>query len=239
MCTLTYLPTRAGFLFTSNRDEDSAREQAIFPGFARSASGRLLMPLDPQGGGTWILACENGEAACLLNGAFVNHHRKPPYRKSRGRVIVESFDYHGVDAFLQDYDFEQIEPFTLVRVSRERQLHEIRWDGHRLFHQQVHADIPHIWSSVTLYDEPMRAKRKQWFEEWLAREPDFTGPDIRSFHLHGGEGDPEVDFRMTRSGGLQTLSLTCLEVQQAEVSFFYQNLMDNTEKTEGLSLRKG
>ncbi|MFP4094197.1 MAG: NRDE family protein [Cyclobacteriaceae bacterium] len=238
MCTLTYLPTATGFIFTSNRDEDRERQQALFPSEAQSHTGKLLMPLDPQGGGTWILLCENGEAACLLNGAFQNHVRRPPYRKSRGRVIVESFDYEDIHAFIADYNFDQIEPFTLVRVDRARQLHEIRWDAHELHHQQHDGDRPRIWSSVTLYDELMRAKRQEWFGNWLAQQPEFSPENIRDFHLHGGEGDPEVDFRMTRSGGLQTLSLSCISVEAESAEFYYHYLAEDRPEIKAMSLNR-
>lgn len=240
MCTLTYLPTREGFLFTSNRDESTAREPAVFPSFSQSKSGTLLMPLDPQGGGTWILAAENGEAACLLNGAFVNHQRTPPYRKSRGRVIVESFDYPHVDDFLKEYNFENIEPFTLIKVTRssgEMVLHEIRWDGHLLKHSLADSCQAHIWSSVTLYDEQMRAKRRQWFEEWLSLGKEFTLQNIQDFHLHGGEGDPTVDFKMTRSGGLQTISISSMRVTKAHTHMQYFNLLMHQKSIESLRLK--
>lgn len=240
MCTLTYLPIRKGFLFTSNRDESTTRESAVFPAFRQGESGTLLMPLDPQGGGTWILAAENGEAACLLNGAFVNHRRKPPYRKSRGRVIVESFDYPRVDDFLKEYDFEGIEPFTLIKIahpSGKKVLHEIRWDGHQLKHGIADSHRPHIWSSVTLYDEQMRAKREQWFEEWLTSGREFTAQAIQDFHLHGGEGDPTVDFKMTRSGGLQTISLSCITVSHTHAHMEYLNLLTRQRSAESLQLK--
>ncbi|MDF9798295.1 hypothetical protein OKW21_003558 [Catalinimonas alkaloidigena] len=240
MCTLTYLPTSEGFLFTSNRDESTAREKAVFPSSSHSKSGKLLMPLDPEGGGTWILTAENGEAACLLNGAFVNHTRKPPYRKSRGRVIVESFDFEHVSEFLDTYEFDNIEPFTLIKVvstSEGRALHDIRWDGHRLQHSLSDSSQAHIWSSVTLYDEQMRAKREQWFVEWLASGNEFTAQNIQDFHLHGGEGDSTVDFKMTRSGGLQTISLTCMDIRANEAQVEYNNLLFNQKASETLKLK--
>jgi len=239
MCTLTYLPTELGFLFTSNRDEIISRMPARFPHFLHQASKQLLMPLDPQGGGTWILASDNGEAACLLNGAFEKHERKPPYRKSRGLVILESFRYADIANFMAHYDFDQIEPFTLVKVTQspsQRQIHEIRWDGQIIHHRTADPEQPQIWSSATLYDEKMRAKRRQWFDEWLANAPDFTMENIRHFHLHGGVGDPTVDFRMTRSGGLQTISLTSIELGRQKVQVDYLNLRTHLRKKAVLEL---
>mgnify|MGYP006303293025 CR=1 FL=1 len=239
MCTLTYLPTLSGFLFTSNRDEIISRVPARFPHFLHQASKQLLMPLDPQGGGTWILAADNGEAACLLNGAFENHERKPPYRKSRGRVILESFQYPDINDFVSHYDFDQIEPFTLVKVTQspsQHQIHEIRWDGQIIHHRTADPEQPQIWFSPTLYDEQMRAKRRQWFDKWLVNAPDFTMNNIRHFHLHGGEGDPTVDFRMTRSGGLQTISLTSIELDRLNASVDYLSLRTNVRERANLRL---
>lgn len=239
MCTLTYLPASEGFFFTSNRDEITSREPAVFPVFQHQESHRLLMPLDPQGGGTWILVSDQGEAACLLNGAFENHERKPPYRKSRGKVIVESFGYASVSGFLEHYNFDQIEPFTLVKIVQPqaiREIYEIRWDGKNLHHTTLNPEEPQIWSSVTLYDQQMRTKRKQWFEEWLKGKPDFTMKNIRHFHLHGGEGDPTVDFRMTRSGGLQTISLTSIYVNKTSAEVDYYNLRTTQREKTFLNL---
>lgn len=197
------------------------------------------MPLDPQGGGTWILVAEDGEAACLLNGAFVNHNRKPPYRKSRGRVIVEFFTYSNTEAFISQYDFEQIEPFTLVKVIKGQNptsLHELRWDGRQIHHHTFDPNTPKIWSSVTLYDEAMRAKRQQWFGQWLEKSPDFTTESIRHFHLQGGEGDPSVDFKMTRGEGLQTISLTCISVSRGVAEVDYQSLINGQRQQAKLTL---
>ncbi len=240
MCTLTYLPTGKGFLLTSNRDESIKRKRAVFPSFSTSQSGKLLMPLDPQGGGTWILVAENGSAACLLNGAFENHQRKLSYRKSRGRVIVESFDYQHIDDFISAYNFENIEPFTLIKVIQaggEKEIHEIRWNGFQLSHKLTDSSQPHLWSSVTLYDEQMRAKRDQWFAAWLANRKDFTSEDIRDFHLHGGEGSPSVDFNMARSGGLQTISLASIMIDSAYAQVAYMNLITQQESVETLILK--
>ncbi len=213
---------------------------ARFPHFLHQASKQLLMPLDPQGGGTWILAADNGEAACLLNGAFENHKRRPPYRKSRGRVILESFQYADINDFVAHYNFDQIEPFTLVKViqnpCQHYQIHEIRWDGQAIHYRTADPKQPQIWSSVTLYDEKMRAKRHQWFDEWLAEGPDFTMESVRHFHLHGGEGDPTVDFRMTRSGGLQTISLTSIELVRQKVQVDYLSLRTHLREKATLEL---
>ena len=240
MCTLTYLPTKKGFLFSSSRDEVNSRQPAVFPRFENIAESQLLMPSDPQGGGTWIIVTNEGQAACLLNGAHKNHKRKPPYRKSRGMVLLESFDYQKIDDFIKEYDFSGIEPFTLVRIQNDQLdgqgIFEIRWDGKEIEQIQTDASKPQLWSSVTLYSEPMRKKRIAWFEEWLTKKPSISIANVRNFHLHGGQGDASVNFKMSRGGGLQTISLTCIRVNTELAEMDYQDLL--TDQREKVTLLK-
>jgi uncharacterized protein with NRDE domain len=52
---------------------------------------KLFFPKDTDAGGTWIVMKENGDAAVLLNGAFINHTAEPPYRLSRGIILLDIF----------------------------------------------------------------------------------------------------------------------------------------------------
>ena len=89
---------------------------------------RLLHPKDARAGGTWLVATNNGTVACLLNGAFKKHHHSPPYRRSRGLMILDAAtQYNSFQNFTQHYDFEGIEPFTLV-VCESEKVFELRWD---------------------------------------------------------------------------------------------------------------
>ncbi len=233
MCTVTYLPTPTGYLLTSSRDESTQRARAVFPVRQPVGDATILMPQDPEGGGSWIATNEQGNTACLLNGAFENHHRQPPYRKSRGLVLLDSFQFSTTEAFLRHYDFEGIEPFTLIlaSVNAETQLYQIRWDGHRVHHDIGDPSQPHIWSSVTLYDTAMRQKRNTWFQQWLSRKPAFTAENIMNFHIAGGEGNPDIDFKMKRGDFLQTMSLSCIEIMTGSGRFIYLDfLLNKTQK---------
>ena len=71
----------------------------------------------------------------------------PPYRKSRGLIVLDSFNFDSIESFSQQYDFENIEPFTMIAVDfkNENQLAEIRWDGRKVFYKKLSSDNYNIW----------------------------------------------------------------------------------------------
>jgi len=114
MCTVTYLPRPSGFILTHNRDEAPARSSQTIVREKTPGGQTLIFPRDTLAGGTWIATSRAGRTVCLLNGAFVLHKRVLPYRRSRGLILLDFFDWENPDDFFCDYDFEGIEPFTLL-----------------------------------------------------------------------------------------------------------------------------
>ncbi|MEL6275087.1 MAG: NRDE family protein, partial [Bacteroidota bacterium] len=206
MCTVTYLPYGTGFILTSNRDEAPHRSPKVLSELAGPRGQRLYLPRDTSGG-SWIVASSSGRVACLLNGAYERHNRHPPYRRSRGLVVLDAFAYETLTAFWDNYDFVNIEPFTLLLIDQGLFL-EGRWDGQRVWLTQVEAAQPQLWASATLYDANRRAERKQWFRDWLADHDQFTVEAIHHFHKTGGVGDRQNDLVMLRPEGVQTVSVS-------------------------------
>jgi uncharacterized protein with NRDE domain len=209
MCTVTYIPVRNGFYLTSNRDEKQSRPAALEPGTYRGRTGSLLFPKDRRAGGTWFAVHEKGHVAVLLNGACHPHTPKPPYRRSRGLILLDLIDQpNSLQAFL-DIDLDNIEPFTFILVEEGR-LHECRWDGLRRSHRRPDAGLPHIWSSATLYSPEVIRKRERWFRNWLEGHPQPDSEAILGWHQQAGEGDAHNDVLMNRGGQMLTVSIICL-----------------------------
>lgn len=232
MCTVTYLPREDGFVLCSNRDEIPSRG---VPELSREHRGEqvLLFPKDPLRGGTWLALSSTGRVVCVLNGAFVKHHHRPPYRKSRGLVVLESFDYPRLETFFEGYDLEGIEPFTMVSVEGSR-LYEFRWDGQRRHLQPLDAGAPHIWSSATLYPPEIQRRREAWFHSWLQGRSDFDAAAVRHFHKHGGEPDPWNGFVMNRHDRVRTVSISCIEVSRSGATFHYEDLLQGHVQVQSL-----
>jgi len=223
MCTVTYIPSRDGFFLTSNRDESRHRSAALTPGLYRSGPYKLIYPKDADGGGSWIVLKENGTAAVLLNGAFLKHLRKPPYRMSRGMVLLDIMRSKDPLEALAQMDLARIEPFTLV-LFVEGNLWDCRWDGHRKHIVSLDKTNPHIWSSATLYDERVAKERKGWFDEWLKDREQIAPGEIVRFHHSAGKGDIRNDLVMNRNNELYTVSVTSIVVSGEGSRMLYNDL---------------
>ena len=224
MCTLTYIPVDEGFIFTHNRDESNTRPTSKTFHTRQSQNHTLYYPEDLEAHGSWIGFAENNTTACLLNGGSKKYSRKLPYRKSRGLVVLESFDYDHPERFYQEYDFHKIEPFTLL-IKHLSGLYQITHDEDETCLTEHPTEKPHIWSSTTLYSKEVRAKRRKWFEDWLAPSPDFTPANIQAFHNSAGDGDTENDLVMSRWGILQTLSITQIASINGEALLTYRDFI--------------
>ncbi len=67
MCTVTWSTRADGYDLFFNRDEHRARGTAIGPLTHTRPGARVIAPLDPDGGGTWLAVNEHGLSHCLLN----------------------------------------------------------------------------------------------------------------------------------------------------------------------------
>ncbi len=209
MCTVTYIPSPGRTFLTSNRDEKRWRSQAEAPEFHTLKTGRVLFPRDRDAGGTWFAVHENGNSLVLLNGGLCRHIPQPPYRKSRGLVLLDLVDHDDPVENFEKYDLTGIEPFTLI-MHCQSGLSEGRWDGQDRKIRSLAAGLPHIWSSVTLYEPEVITRREAWFEAWIRENPSPEQEDILWFHQFTGDGDRHNDLMMNRDGLVFTVSITSL-----------------------------
>ncbi|MFN4256599.1 MAG: NRDE family protein [Saprospiraceae bacterium] len=237
MCTVTYLPLRAGFVLTHNRDEAPARN-AHKISRERSAGDVLLFPRDAKAGGAWFVASKSGKTACLLNGAFEKHRHEPPYRRSRGLMLLDFFEFGAPDDFFGKYDLAGIEPFTFLFFARDRVV-ELRWDGSQKHLKSLPPDVSHFWCSSTLYPAEMRERREQVFRNWLTmRQKDEKSlpADVLKLHLTGSVGDPENDFVMNRAGRVCTVSVTQIVRNDDRLRMKYRDLLDGQRDVRNMTL---
>lgn len=229
MCTVTFLPKGPqSYILTSNRDETPTRA-ALHPAMYDRHGHSLWFPKEPLAGGTWIVTDKQRFTLCLLNGAFLAHKRTPPYRLSRGQMVLEFFKYASVDGFLSEYVFEGIEPFTLVLVdsTEETRVTELKWDGTKAHTRPLDASKAHIWSSATLYPEEIAEQRANWFDQWLQQHESFEQEQIMEFHKYGGRGDLWNNFVMKRGDNLQTVSITSIQ-KNGDYKMIYDDLLSAT-----------
>ncbi len=223
MCTVTFIPSGNSFYFTSSRDEQAGRLQADFPEIREINGKKIMYPRDPQGGGSWIAVSETGNTAILLNGAMRGHIPRPPYRKSRGLILLDLVaDDSPADAF-EKMRFEGIEPFTVILFD-DQKLYCGKWDGMMKWIEPLAVTQPYIWSSVTLYDPEAIRRRESWFKKWIQETPYPGSLDIFHFHQKGGDGDPFNDILMNRQDLLFTNSISSVRLSADAAHFRYLDL---------------
>ena len=223
MCTVTWLPVDAekGFL-TSNRDEAPHRATAVLRKKLTASGETILYPADPHVGGSWIAFSDRQRSLCLLNGARRKHKHRPPYRKSRGLVLLDAFEYPDFDAFIGEYPLKGIEPFTLILIT-PTYLQELVWNGRQKVVRTLDKSIPHIWSSSTLYPYPVRDKRRRLFRKFIKETSSRDQEAILNFHLHN-HGDSHNGFVMNREDKVKTISVTSGALLNKKTHFYHHDL---------------
>ncbi|MGB7842217.1 MAG: NRDE family protein [Salinimicrobium sp.] len=226
MCTVTLTPLpydKRGFVITSNRDEAPGRE-TLPPKFYHEEGQKMLFPKDVLAGGTWLGLSEQKRGVCLLNGGFKKHFRKSRYRLSRGVVVKHLLAAEDFQKATEDYDFSEIEPFTIVALDWQQGLmfFELVWDGEKSHFRNLPLQ-PHIWSSSPLYSEEMKQLRESWFLDFR-RKNELQPENLLEFHTSAGIGDENLDIIMDR-GFVKTLSVSQIVHFKGKIKFYYKNLV--------------
>ena len=229
MCTVTYLPIADNqFILTSNRDETPLRKTTPPKKYVEDGV-TLTYPKDEIAGGTWIGVSSKNRVVCLLNGGFVNHKRKLPYKMSRGIIVKNILIADNAIALINDFDFTNIEPFTLILIDWDVKLvtYELVWDGVKK-HFKPLAQEPKIWSSSPLYTPEMKAERELWFTNWLENNKQESLKNILEFHKNDSLGTKETSPKMKRKF-VETVSITSIKKEKkVEISYIDFNTKNHS-----------
>lgn len=223
MCTITYLPlSTTSFILTQNRDESPLRAPAVFPVKEARGGKELLFPQDPQAGGSWMATDSKNRLLCLMNGGLGHHQPMPPYRRSRGQILLDAAT-DSFYSFAETYVLKGIEPFSLLFFERNGQsftIYELRWTGVLKYIRTLDASRPHIWSAPQLYSGPQQREREKWFRQWLATTSSPSSNAILNFHLHGGKEQPGHSLLLRREQ-VKTVSITQVKADEAGIEMKY------------------
>ncbi len=221
-------------MLTSNRDEKAYRP-TLAPQIYDAGDKKLCFPKDAQAGGSWIAMNDKGRTCCLLNGAFVAHHKKAHYAQSRGNVLIEiASSEKNPEQYFVEKNLTEIEPFTIVTVEKNKDrishFSEFIWDGNNKHFRQLDPAKPQIWSSVTLYTPENRQLREQWFNSFLKERNGSISPE-KVFEFHSGKhiDDNSINVIMEREGDLKTVSITQVITMGSSFKMKYFDLYKNVE----------
>jgi Transport and Golgi organisation 2 len=230
MCTVTYIPCNNGYYLTSNRDENKNRATSISPLRYTLNEENLIFPKDAEAGGTWIVLKENGDALCLLNGAFKKFVPSNLHTVSRGKIVLQiASAYSMIDEFKKS-DLKNTAPFTLVMVQ-QLILIECRWDGQNKKIKYLNANKHYIWSSCTLYNTHQQLCKENQFEKWLQKNNSTNLKEILSFHNQVEFENLENNLVFNKNETYLTVSTTSVVVNNLNTLMHHIDLKNEVIST--------
>lgn len=224
MCTVSFVKVEGKVIITSNRDERVLRPSAEPPKMYHLNNKNVIYPKDPQAGGTWYAASDNGSVVVLLNGANEKHIVKGPYRLSRGVIVLDIISHSSPKDFWSEIDLDNIEPFTIVLFQNEA-LYQLRWNGLVKEKIVLDTDKKHIWSSSPLYSAAIRKEREVLFYAALQNKAVIDELVMYQFHRYTDIEDVENGLVINRDNNLKTLSITQAVIEDNKVSMLYYDLI--------------
>jgi hypothetical protein len=144
---------------------------------------------------------------------------------SRGIIVKNILSANDGVSYINNFDFTEIEPFTIVLVDWNNQLdtYELVWDGITKHFTKLKQE-PRIWSSSTLYTDEMKEMRKDWFANWLIDNNEFQQESILEFHQNDKLGTPDTSVKMKRPF-VETVSITSVEKIGESIRLEYKDFL--------------
>jgi hypothetical protein len=229
MCTVSIVPTDGGFRCIFNRDERQGRSIAHPPNARRLGQRCAVFPVDPEGGGSWIGANDDGLVAMLLNRRDRQPRGLPAPRLSRGTIVLGLLEHGTAEracTALSRLAPELFGPFSIVVVQG--------WRARVITSDDVtdHTDItlarPIMLTSSSLGDQVAIEARQSLFEELVVRRSDWIAGQ-EAFHRHQWTDRPEVSVVMRRQDA-STVSRTTIDLDRHRITMRYEDLAPPLER---------
>ncbi|OHX67030.1 hypothetical protein NH26_12080 [Flammeovirga pacifica] len=213
-----------------------SRSTAFAPSIHSKEGISFLAPIDAQALGTWLGATDQSRVVCLLNGAYKAHIPTPPYKHSRGKVVIDALLCSNVENYLSSYDFTNVEPFTLIIIENksERTISQFIWDGKEGKSTSLNPNETHIWSSVTLYSSSQRERRSKLFVDWL-KVKERSNAEILDYHENLDHDKDEYTGLSMQRPQYCTVSTTQLFVENQKVDMLYYDRISTKKSFASLS----
>jgi uncharacterized protein with NRDE domain len=224
MCILSIVRSAETIIITSNRDEQRSRKNSQAPEIIDLGKRQTILARDAQAHGTWLLTDNSGRTAILLNGAFESHIPSPPYRESRGIILMNLFQEDNFRSAFLFYNFENIEPFQIIYVEKNKAL-QCLWDGSEKHLFEIDLSTPQVFFSPTLYSKELQSEKKKHFFETFADYNLFSAPRLFKFHSEQNENS-NLNFFMNREQQT-TKSISQIELNSTFSKYVHWQAWDN------------
>jgi hypothetical protein len=231
MCTVTAVPrlrlSTAAWAadplllrLACNRDERRTRPEAYPPVVQRVERRRVVMPLDPESGGTWIAVNDSGLVFSLLNANPTG--ARGVDGESRGGLIPRLVGASSISEALGrmlDAGAARYRPFRLLMLDAS-QLVECWLEADRLRYRRTYLQGAVMRTSSSLGDAVVDGPRRTLFRRFF-RGTARADAAQDAFHDHQWPGCEAVSVLMARADAA-TVSRTTVEVSAAFATMIYR-----------------
>lgn len=215
MCSVSWQQEQDEIVVCFNRDEQRTRAIAESPKVYRESSTQVIMPTDPDGGGTWISVNQYGVFLGLLNFYEANIGNKSQEILvgsyiSRGLLIRELSCCENLSDFevmLSPDNLKQYQPFKIIFISKNAKKLFV-WNGVILSNNVLDNFI----SSSSFNTQSVLKYRYKQFEQ--------AENDLLKLHTDHTDRKDAYSICMHRDDA-KTVSLSVIKIDNSEVSFQY------------------
>ena len=230
MCTLSFVPLKNGYVLTSNRDENLSRPHKILDKSLFKGKIDLYGHVDNSiGGGTSIATDKKGRSVCLLNGAYQKHKSQSSYKRNRGQLVLNAFEYSDFKYFTEKIFLKNIEPFTML-LAAPKQLQILVWDGYKKIDVRLSMAVPYLWSSSTQYSKEEHILKEDYFLQNIRLAKNSPNEVLE---IHGK--NEQTPLRINHNK-LRTTSITQIVHHKGKSTIAYF-IKDETDKTHEVTNR--
>jgi len=217
MCSVSWQQEQNDILICFNRDEQKNRVIAKPPSIHMELSRQVIMPIDPDGGGTWISVNQFGMFFGLLNFYEADSGKKAQKRSSNGytsrglllRQLSICRNLSEFDAQFAQQNLSEYRPFKIMMISTEIKKLFV-WNGVKLLTEKLNGFIcssSYQSQSVLQY---RHEQFKQAKNDRLKLHRDHTNrKDAYSICMHRDDA--------------QTVSLSVIRINLSQITFQYWN----------------
>ena len=228
MCSLSYFAKSNKIIITSNRDEHIDRASAISPQHLIFNGISCYCPIDPASNGTWFSVREDGLVLVLLNGADTAHKPNPPYRISRGLILVELLGKKNPEIYWEDINLDGIEPFTIV-LYKNSKLIQCIWNGNLKSSYELNATSPKLWCSSTLYSDIQYSSRLESFHTLINNKgKEINDDDILQLHKNP-DSSSKPGFLLNRNDTMLTKNIIQCVITNNNFSLKHLDVINQKE----------
>ncbi|MDG2054321.1 MAG: NRDE family protein [Phycisphaerales bacterium] len=228
MCTLTIVPecletsSDSAYRLAFNRDEQHTRPIAQLPKVEVHGNKKVILPREPDGGGTWIAVSDAGLAFALLNVNPPNRSGTVSGGLSRGVIIpalLSADSIESVAGMLPTATQEVRRPFRLVVTDGRMCIEAVQGFG-RMSCQMHDLIEPIMRSSSGLGDDVVEGPRRSLFESMFV-DSDLSPISIQDqFHASRILNHDEQSVDMWREDA-RTVSTAVITVTAVEIRMVY------------------